>query len=295
MNENNNNIIQQQIKEAELQRIIAETNKIEAERKKIELRWYKNPGCYQGIIKAIVIGFISVPVIWFYFAQIFMPILKKENVELAWRNTVTKDSLNKAKKELKDNELYYQSKLIEFQNERIKQIKTFKEEYAKIDLKYKSLAEDYKKLKNHSLLTEEQRDDLKRKYEESQKEHLKRVTIIDSLDKEIPPRKAAELKNFTASVKAPSELRLHLNYPNPFQAATIFKYELPKETKVELIIKNIAGERIRTLVNKHQIAGRHSAIWDGKDDNGQDVKSGIYIYSLNTPENQLTKRLLLLR
>jgi hypothetical protein len=66
------------------------------------------------------------------------------------------------------------------------------------------------------------------------------------------------------------------NYPNPFNPSTTFSYSLANESKVKLIIFNVKGQKIRTLINKGQNAGMHQVIWNGMNDNGEKVSSGIY-------------------
>lgn len=68
------------------------------------------------------------------------------------------------------------------------------------------------------------------------------------------------------------------NYPNPFNSATTISYDLSKYTHTELTIFNILGQKIRTLVNCKQPAGSYQIQWDGQDNEGRDVASGIYLY-----------------
>jgi len=73
--------------------------------------------------------------------------------------------------------------------------------------------------------------------------------------------------------------KLEQNYPNPFNGYTTFKYVLPKESTVSFIIYDILGRRIKTLQNQKMTAGTFNVSWDGRDDNGKEVVSGIYFYS----------------
>ena len=70
---------------------------------------------------------------------------------------------------------------------------------------------------------------------------------------------------------------LEQKYPNPFNSATTIIYQLAQSDKVSINIYNLLGHSIKTLVNEEQLAGNHSIIWDGKDDNGKTVPSGISI------------------
>lgn len=77
-----------------------------------------------------------------------------------------------------------------------------------------------------------------------------------------------------------TKFALHQNYPNPFNPQTQMNYELPEVAKVEFIIFNISGQKIRTLVDHFQPAGCHSVCWNGIDNQGRKVTSGIYIYQI---------------
>ena len=77
-----------------------------------------------------------------------------------------------------------------------------------------------------------------------------------------------------------SEYRLYQNYPNPFNPSTSIRYILPERGKVRLKVYNTLGQEIRTLISSVQGAGEHSVQWDGKDNQGVTVSSGIYIYRL---------------
>jgi hypothetical protein len=78
----------------------------------------------------------------------------------------------------------------------------------------------------------------------------------------------------------PSEYILMQNYPNPFNPETIIRYQIPKSSHIKLEVFNILGERIRTLVDAEQNAGYYQVVWNGKDDMGVIVPSGIYFYVL---------------
>ncbi|MFC1528519.1 FlgD immunoglobulin-like domain containing protein [Candidatus Latescibacterota bacterium] len=93
----------------------------------------------------------------------------------------------------------------------------------------------------------------------------------------------------------PDYYTLKQNYPNPFNPSTTIQYDVPKNTQVVLKIYNLAGQEVRTLVDENQSAGYRSVIWDGKNNRGYSVSSGIYIYRLKTPEFLKTKKLLLIR
>ncbi|MBN1291256.1 MAG: C10 family peptidase [Candidatus Latescibacteria bacterium] len=85
----------------------------------------------------------------------------------------------------------------------------------------------------------------------------------------------------TTVESTPSEFNVHAPYPNPFNPTTTFSYEIPEDCTVEFTIYDILGRQIAILENGLQSAGIHSAIWDGRDQNGNLLGSGIYLYKVN--------------
>ena len=86
----------------------------------------------------------------------------------------------------------------------------------------------------------------------------------------------------TSCEKGPTPLDFHLedNFPNPFNSGTTISYQLAAPSRVSLVIYDIMGRRIRTLINNIQSQGKYQVKWDGKADNGKDVPSGIYVCRL---------------
>jgi len=93
----------------------------------------------------------------------------------------------------------------------------------------------------------------------------------------------------------PKTFALNQNYPNPFNPTTFIKYDLPKEAIVKIVIYDLMGRKVRTLLNEKQNAGYKSITWNGRDNNGQMVSSGMYIYQMITDEFQKTKKMMLLK
>ncbi len=85
------------------------------------------------------------------------------------------------------------------------------------------------------------------------------------------------------------------NYPNPFNPTTTINFSIQSNTKVNLSIYNIKGQKVRTLVDSNIEKGDHSVMWNGSDESGNPVSSGIYLYKLKTKDNQKTNRMLLLK
>lgn len=94
----------------------------------------------------------------------------------------------------------------------------------------------------------------------------------------------------------PSEkFSLYQNYPNPFNSNTTIEYDLKQNSHVELIIYDILGKVIIKLADRNEIPGRKSIIWNGTDQNGNPVSTGVYFYNMIIDEDTFTKKMLLLR
>ena len=78
------------------------------------------------------------------------------------------------------------------------------------------------------------------------------------------------------------------NYPNPFNGVTLIEYVLPEASEVELIVYDLSGHEIVTLVRGLQVVGRHRVNWDGKSYRGAQVASGIYFYRITAFSNRLS-------
>lgn len=94
----------------------------------------------------------------------------------------------------------------------------------------------------------------------------------------------------------PIELNLFKNYPNPFNPTTTIKYELSHRSQIRLVIYNVLGKEIITLVNKEVIRGSHEVQWNGLDVKGGDVATGIYFYRLSVGSSfTKTRKMVLVR
>ncbi|MBI2950911.1 T9SS type A sorting domain-containing protein, partial [bacterium] len=78
----------------------------------------------------------------------------------------------------------------------------------------------------------------------------------------------------------PEAFGLEQNYPNPFNPTTTIRYALPEGADVRLVVYNILGQQVKTLVNGAQGPGRHTVVWDGRDEVGRPAATGMYIYRL---------------
>ena len=93
----------------------------------------------------------------------------------------------------------------------------------------------------------------------------------------------------------PEEFRIFQNYPNPFNPATTFKFALPEKTRVEVVIYNSLGQRIKTIAKAEKEPGFYQLSWDGTNDRGQSVATGVYLYSIKAGKYHAVRKMLLLR
>jgi len=94
----------------------------------------------------------------------------------------------------------------------------------------------------------------------------------------VPPDDVEDI----AHTKLPTEFALAQNFPNPFNPETVISYSTPKPAQIRIEIYNAIGKKIRTLVDDYVQAGQHQIIWDGKNDNGIQVSTGIYYYIMQS-------------
>lgn len=100
-------------------------------------------------------------------------------------------------------------------------------------------------------------------------------------------------ENFTDTV--PGEFRMTQNYPNPFNPTTTIQFQLPEPTAVAIRIYDLSGKLINTLVDGTRDAGYHGVTWNGVDERGNTVNSGVYIYKMETDSYTDVKRCILLK
>lgn len=93
----------------------------------------------------------------------------------------------------------------------------------------------------------------------------------------------------------PAAVTLSQNYPNPFNPGTTIEYTVPTRSSVQLDLFNILGQNVRTLVDESKPAGEYKAFWNGRDNRGQPVSTGVYLYRLRVGNAVLTKKMLLLK
>jgi inhibitor of cysteine peptidase len=93
----------------------------------------------------------------------------------------------------------------------------------------------------------------------------------------------------------PTKHRLHQNYPNPFNPQTSIKFSLAEKSRVRITIYNLAGQVVRRILDDSKSAGDYTIVWNGKDRDGQQVPSGIYLYRLETDVYNATRKMILIK
>ena len=93
----------------------------------------------------------------------------------------------------------------------------------------------------------------------------------------------------------PNVFALHQNYPNPFNPTTQIRYDLPEDQFVSITIYDVMGRKIRSLMNTNQDAGYHTIRWDARNDMGEVISAGMYIYTIQAGEFRSTKKMVLLK
>ena len=103
-----------------------------------------------------------------------------------------------------------------------------------------------------------------------------------------------------AYLGVPLTAQLAQNYPNPFNSETVIEYVLPQSGEIQLIVYDVTGQRVATLASGPRQAGTYALRWDGRDDAGRQMASGVYLYRLEAAAETgdrlvQTRKLLLLR
>ena len=107
--------------------------------------------------------------------------------------------------------------------------------------------------------------------------------------------------NFEESVSSdditvtPTLELLGQNYPNPFNPTTTISYNMVEAGNVSIEVFNIKGQKVKTLINEETIAGDHTIVWDGTDNNSHKVSSGMYFYKMKSSNYTSTKKMILMK
>jgi len=111
----------------------------------------------------------------------------------------------------------------------------------------------------------------------------------------VPELRTAVAEDISGSASLTQRTVLLPNFPNPFNPSTTIQYTLAKEAPVALTVFNVHGREVRTLTCGTEQAGPHEAVWDGRDNHGRDVGSGLYFYLLRAGDFQDTRKMVLLK
>ncbi len=137
--------------------------------------------------------------------------------------------------------------------------------------------------------------------------HFNLIGVEDQYTYSDPPNDGYEIRPRTQSdfqiivgvkdgiASIPKEFKVYQNYPNPFNPTTNIKYDLPKQADVKIIVYNMLGQKVRTLVNQHMEAGYHEVTWNSTNDYGEKVSTGLYIYRVIAGDKVTVKKMLLIK
>ncbi|MDW7679667.1 MAG: T9SS type A sorting domain-containing protein, partial [bacterium] len=117
---------------------------------------------------------------------------------------------------------------------------------------------------------------------------IKKVDIIEI------PSGVSDPRNY-AKFEMPQEYVLNQNYPNPFNPTTSIGYSMPQDGKIQIEIYNLMGQKVRTLIDGVRNAGTHLIEWDGRDDAGHVLSSGVYIFTLRSGNFMAARRMTLIK
>ena len=97
------------------------------------------------------------------------------------------------------------------------------------------------------------------------------------------------------NIVAPEQIMIYQNYPNPFNPTTTLRYDLPEDANVNIIIYDMMGRQVKTLINGLQTPGYKTVQWDATNDKNRPVSAGLYLYTIQAGEFRQTKKMVLLK
>jgi hypothetical protein len=107
------------------------------------------------------------------------------------------------------------------------------------------------------------------------------ITLVSPAAKEVTYEFNGDVHMTDGLSNLPKTFAAFQNYPNPFNATTQIRYALPENANVRLEVFNILGQKVKVLVDEFQTQGYKQVTWDGRNDNGDQVSSGVYFYRIN--------------
>jgi hypothetical protein len=100
---------------------------------------------------------------------------------------------------------------------------------------------------------------------------------------------------YDAAGALPDRFTLNPNRPNPFNPSTTISYRLPEAAQVKMEIFNVLGQRVAVLVNEFQDAGSYDVVWEGKNERGEQVASGMYFYRIKAGKHEASRKMMLMK
>jgi hypothetical protein len=120
--------------------------------------------------------------------------------------------------------------------------------------------------------------------------------VVENVDPQLEGNTISLTKNPSGSAGVvPTTYSLGQNYPNPFNPATTIAFSVKTAGQVNLSIYNVLGQEVRSLVNEFKDAGNYSAYWDGRDNGGGEVASGVYFYRIKSGDFNDIKKMVLMK
>ncbi len=110
-----------------------------------------------------------------------------------------------------------------------------------------------------------------------------------------PPPEGENESERTSTEDEQTITQMFHNFPNPFNPETTISYSLDKGSDVKIEVFNSKGERVKTLVDKYRNEGKHSVLWNGKDEDQNEVSSGVYFYKIKAGRYTSTKKMILMK
>ncbi|MFC1475313.1 T9SS type A sorting domain-containing protein [Candidatus Zixiibacteriota bacterium] len=121
----------------------------------------------------------------------------------------------------------------------------------------------------------------------------KHKLAASSFELKYHPARSKDISNKSQTLA--KHYRLKSNYPNPFNPITTIEYNLSSEAKVDITVYNMVGQAVKKLICKTIPAGTHTVEWNGKDEFGNNVSTGIYFYKIVTEGYSETRKMILLK
>ena len=124
---------------------------------------------------------------------------------------------------------------------------------------------------------------------------LENVTINENAILEVGSEMTVSYMLGIAGGAIPDRYALHQNYPNPFNPITKISYDLPENAQATIVVYDMMGKHVKTIMNQYQEAGYHSIRWNGTNSMGKTVSAGIYMYIIHAGKFHDTKKMILLK